>query len=92
MSILAKYRQIKNAMNISFTEKQEAYIKMQMASGDYQNASEVVRDAIRIHQTYRNHVIEDLKVAIEEGWEEDISKLGVAEIVKKKVASNVSSK
>ena len=72
-------------MNISFTEKQEKYIKMQMASGDYQNASEVVRDAIRIHQTYRNRVIEDLKVAIEEGWEGEVSKLSVSEIVKKKV-------
>ena len=85
MSILAKYGQIQTVMNISFTEKQEKYIKMQMASGDYQNASEVVRDAIRIHQTYRNRVIEDLKVAIEEGWEGEVSKLSVSEIVKKKV-------
>lgn len=75
-------------MNISFTEKQEKYIKMQMASGDYQNASEVVRDAIRIHQAYRNRIIEDLKVAIEESWEGEASKLSVAEIVKKKVMAS----
>jgi len=88
MSILAKYGQIQTAMNISFTEKQEKYIKMQTTSGDYQNASEVVRDAIRIHQTYRNRVIEDLKVAIEEGWEGETSKLSVSEIVKKKVMAS----
>lgn len=75
-------------MNISFTEKQEKYIKMQMASGDYQNASEVVRDALRIHQAYRNRVIEDLKIAIEEAWEGEVSKLSVAEIVKKKVMAS----
>ena len=34
-------------MNISFTEKQEKYISSQLQSGDFQNASEVVRDALR---------------------------------------------
>jgi antitoxin ParD1/3/4 len=36
-------------MNISFTEKQENYISSQVKQGDYQNASEVVRDALRLH-------------------------------------------
>ena len=33
-------------MNISFTDKQEKYIANQVKSGDFQNASEVVRDAL----------------------------------------------
>ena len=32
-------------MNVSFTEKQKEYIVSQIESGDFQNASEVVRDA-----------------------------------------------
>ena len=35
-------------MNISFTEKQEKYISAQLAGGDYQNASEVVRAGLRL--------------------------------------------
>jgi len=72
-------------MNISFTQKQQNYIRMQIASGDYQNASEVVRDAIRIHQAYRSRIIDDLKRVISSGWEGEASTLNVASIVKKKV-------
>ena len=35
-------------MNISFTDKQEKYIANQVKSGDFQNASEVVRDALTL--------------------------------------------
>lgn len=40
-------------MNISFTKKQEEYITNQLKSGDYQNNSEVIRDALRLHTIYR---------------------------------------
>lgn len=40
-------------MNISFTKKQQDYICEQVTSGDFQNASEVVRDALRLHEIYR---------------------------------------
>ena len=56
-------------MNVSFTNKQEKYIADQIDSGDFQNASEVVRDALRLHQFYRHKVLDDLKSAIEQGWE-----------------------
>ena len=39
-------------MNVSFTKKQEQYITNQVESGDFQDASEVVRDALRLHQRY----------------------------------------
>ena len=48
-------------MNISFTKKQEKYIAEQVESGDYQNNSEVIRDALRLHSIYREKVIQDLK-------------------------------
>jgi antitoxin ParD1/3/4 len=56
-------------MNVSFTEKQEHYIAAQVRSGDFQNASEVVRDALRLHEFYRDRIIEDLCAEIEKGWE-----------------------
>ncbi|MFC7526113.1 type II toxin-antitoxin system ParD family antitoxin [Parapedobacter sp. GCM10030251] len=56
-------------MNISFTERQEKYIASQLASGDYQNASEVVRDALRLHEYYRRRMLEELRIEIAAGWE-----------------------
>ncbi|MEQ9290344.1 MAG: type II toxin-antitoxin system ParD family antitoxin [Cyclobacteriaceae bacterium] len=48
-------------MNISFTDKQERYIASQILSGDFQNASEVVRDAIRLHEIFRLKIIEQVQ-------------------------------
>ena len=56
-------------MNISLTKKQEEYIAQEIARGDFQNASELVRDAIRLHQVYRQKVIEDLRQEIQKGLE-----------------------
>ncbi len=56
-------------MNVSFTAHQEQYIQDQVASGDFQNASEVVRDALRLHQVYRHRIIEELKQEIAQGWD-----------------------
>jgi antitoxin ParD1/3/4 len=72
------------AMNISFTEKQENYIAAQLSSGDYQNASEVVRDALRLHELYRNRVLEELRAEIAKGWDGPVSKRGVKDIIKAK--------
>jgi antitoxin ParD1/3/4 len=77
-------------MNISFTEKQENYIQSQLASGDYQNASEVVRDALRLHELYRNKVLEELRLEINKGWEGATSKRSVKDIVSAKRKSHTS--
>ncbi|SDB58996.1 antitoxin ParD1/3/4 [Flavobacteriaceae bacterium MAR_2010_188] len=68
-------------MNISFTKKQEEYISNQVASGDYQNNSEVIRDALRLHSIYREKVIEDLRKQIEKGWDGPDSKKSMKEII-----------
>lgn len=73
-------------MNVSFTDKQEKYIATQLASGDYQNASEVVRDALRLHELYRHKVIEDLRAEIEKGWDSPVSDKSVMDILKAKQA------
>lgn len=77
-------------MNVSLTKKQEEYITNQIDTGDFQNASELVRDAIRLHQFYRERVLKELKLEIEKGWESPISSKTVQEIVEeRKQAHNV---
>jgi antitoxin ParD1/3/4 len=71
-------------MNVSFTQKQESYIASLVSSGDYQNASEAVRDAIRIHMKYREKVIDDLRIEISKGWEGPESNRSVQDILKAK--------
>ena len=71
-------------MNVSFTKKQEEYISNQIESGDFQNASEVVRDALRLHEVYRHRVIQDLKVEIEQGWNDVLSSRSIKDIIQSK--------
>ena len=78
-------------MNVSFTEKQEKYIASQLKTGDYQNASEVVRDALRLHEVYRHRVIEELRVEIAKGWEGKASPRKVKDIIQAKLRSRKSS-
>ncbi|MGB5983486.1 MAG: type II toxin-antitoxin system ParD family antitoxin [Nonlabens sp.] len=54
-------------MNISFTEKQEKYIKDHVASGHYKNASEVVREALRAHNEEYDRKLAWLKAEIQKG-------------------------
>ncbi len=68
-------------MNISFTSHQEEYIARQLESGDYQNASEVVRDALRLHEYYRSRMLEDLRKEIALGWDSKDSLDTIADII-----------
>ncbi|GBF17972.1 MULTISPECIES: type II toxin-antitoxin system ParD family antitoxin [Arenibacter] len=71
-------------MNISFTKKQEEYISKQVQSGEYQNNSEVIRDALRLHSIYREKVIRDLRMEIEKGWDGPDSQRSMQEIIASK--------
>lgn len=68
-------------MNVSLTGKQQKYISDQVESGDYQNASEVVRDALRLHEVYRLKVIEELRAEIAKGWAGPTSNRKLEDIV-----------
>lgn len=68
-------------MNISFTKKQAAYIADQVGSGDFQNASEVVRDALRLHEYYRHKVLDELREEIGKAWDAPASKRTVKDII-----------
>ena len=71
-------------MNISFTEKQKEYIRNLIETGDFQNSSEVVRDALRLHKTYRHKVIEELRAEIEKGWDSGNSNRTISDILSDK--------
>ena len=73
-------------MNVSFTSKQEKYIADQLLSGDFQNASEVVRDALRLHELFRNRVLDELRSEINKGWYGPPSKRNVRDIIKAKAS------
>jgi len=69
-------------MNISFTEKQEKYIKSQVESGEFQNASEVVRNALRMYQRNDSYLYENLQEAIQKGRDSEDSPYSVQDIVR----------
>ncbi len=67
MSIFAIFRHKYIVMNISFTDKQEQYIRDLVASGNYKNASEVVREAIRLHGEEQERKLAWLQSEIQKG-------------------------
>lgn len=68
-------------MNVHFTDKQKAYIASQIEGGDYQNASELVREAMRMHQIYRERVIADLRAEIEKGMNSGTSTRSLQDLI-----------
>jgi antitoxin ParD1/3/4 len=68
-------------MYVSLTDKQREYIADQVEEGNYKNASELVRDALRLHQVYRQKVVETLCSEIDKGWEGPASQRKVQDII-----------
>lgn len=68
-------------MNINFTEKQENYIRSLVESGDYQNASEVVRDALRDHEIRHRIEFEKLREELIRAWDSPISPRRIEDII-----------
>ena len=58
--------------SISITDQQDAWIKAQIAKGDYGNESEVLRDLIRREQN-QNAEIEAIRVALIKAEERGLS-------------------
>ena len=73
-------------MNISFTEKQEKYIRDKVKSGDFQNASEVVRNALRMVKTHEEKMISELRSAIEKGWNDEGTNYTATDIAREQAA------
>jgi len=69
--------------SISFTEQQDAWIKLQIESGHYTNDSEYIRDLIRKDQLLKNKFL-NLKAEIDRGWDGSDSNRTVKDIIKDK--------
>ncbi len=70
-------------MNVSLTEKQRKYIDDKVKSGDYMNASEVVREALRVHELNQQK-LDNLRAEIQKGIDSGVSKRTVKEILEAK--------
>lgn len=66
---------------ITLTDKQDDWIKARIASGDYTNDSEYLRDLIRCDQE-QNAKFRALKQAIQEGLDSGVSDKTVPRIMK----------
>lgn len=74
-------------MNISFTKRQIKYITRQVALGEYQNNSEVIRDALHLQGIYREKVIKDLRREIELDWDGPDCPMTMGQIIESKEKS-----
>lgn len=57
--------------NISLTEQFDRFVEDNVSSGEYQNASEVVRDGLRLLQQRKNEEslkLQELRRAVREGF------------------------
>lgn len=70
-------------MNVSLTEKQRKYIDDRVKSGDYMNASEVVREALRAHE-FNQQKLENLRAEIQKGWDGPVSSKTMEDILQEK--------
>ena len=66
---------------ITFTAKQDQWIKSQIEAGEFKNDSEYLRDLVRRDQA-KNAKFSALKAAITEGMESGISNKSVPDIMK----------
>lgn len=60
-------------MHVSLTERLDDYVRQKVASGLYNNASEVIREALRRqieHEMSEEAKLERLREAINVGWEQ----------------------
>ena len=64
---------------ITLTEKQDEWVKAQIANGDYTNDSEYFRDLVRRHQEQETR-LRKLKEAIREGLSSGVSEKTVGEL------------
>lgn len=82
-------------MNISLTPKLEQFVKAKVKTGDYNNASEVVREAVRLLQDRdqdRKLELAALKRSIREGEKSGTPIPWDPEAVKEQIRKKVKSK
>jgi antitoxin ParD1/3/4 len=67
--------------SITFTEKQNEWIRLQIEKGDFTNDSEYIRDLVRKDQS-ENHKLLELKNAIDIGFNSGVSSKSISDIMR----------
>lgn len=78
-------------MNFSLGKKLEAYVADQITHGPYNNASEVVRDALRLHEEHHlklERLRRDIQSGVESVKAGRVSRATPEEVMAKAVAKN----
>ena len=74
-------------MNVSLTPKLEGYVKAKVKSGDYNNASEVIREALRLLQqeeAVREGKMARLRKALQAGLDSpDVEDFDMKKVIKR---------
>ena len=74
-------------MNVSLTPKLEGYVKAKVKSGDYNNASEVIREALRLLQqeeAIRESKMARLRKALQVGLDSpDVEDFDMKKVIKR---------
>jgi antitoxin ParD1/3/4 len=79
-------------MNISLTPKLEGFVKAKVKTGDYNNASEVIREALRVLQEReadRKVQLRALKRLIREGEDSGAAVAWEPEVIKDKARARM---
>ncbi|CAM4414725.1 ribbon-helix-helix domain-containing protein [Zobellia nedashkovskayae] len=71
-------------MNIDFTKEQHNYLEKLIASGEYENINDVLKDAISLHSEYRQKSIKNFQIEVERGWSGPGSKKSLNQIIASK--------
>lgn len=59
----------KPVINVSLGKVQKTYLSAQLDNGDFDNASELINEALRLHEQHRNQIISNLRAEIDKAWD-----------------------
>lgn len=80
--------------NVNLTDELDSFVEQEVASGRYENASEVVRDALRILERYDREYearLAALRTAIDDGDSSGVAPTGVFQRVREQLNLPVTS-
>lgn len=72
-------------MNIYFTKKQEEYIQLLISRGLYKDASDIMSEALLLHESQYEQKLHELQTEINKGWEGPSSQRSVSDIISAKL-------
>lgn len=74
-------------MHIHLTKKQEEYIQQLISIGIYKDASDIMEEALKMHESRYEKKLLELRTEIDNGWEGSTSKRSVSDIISAKLES-----